>query len=111
MFTIGSNVKINEELCPVEQRTNKRYQFGTLNYPAFMLEWEFEVVRTFKNDYHGDMVECRPTNVDNFKANVALKVSDLVEAVGKIDKISFELVGKINKFANEIKALKSGLPE
>lgn len=106
MFTIGSNVKINEELCPVEQRTNKRYQFGTLNYPAFMLEWEFEVVRLFNNEYHGDMVECRPTNVDNFKANVALKVVDLVEAVGKIDKISFELVGKINKFVNEIKTLK-----
>jgi len=106
MFNISDKIKLNEELCPENKRTDKRFQFGNLNYLAIMLEWEFEVVRVFENEYHGTMVECKVLNDDKNKSNVALRADDCVLAKKTSLKIPYEIVSLVNKSQPEIDALR-----
>lgn len=107
MFNLTDKVKINEELCPENKRTEKKFQFGSLNYIVVMLEWEFEVERVFKDEYHGDMVEVKVLNVPNIRSNVVLKVSDLVLTRSiMLEKMNFQVLGVVNKNQDRIDVLK-----
>lgn len=105
MFNVGELIKINEELCPEAKRQEPKFQFGSLNYLALMLDWNFEVVRVFKDDYHGDMAECKIMNVDNIKSNVVVKLADMVIAKSFPIKLQFEILSKVNKFQDQIDEL------
>jgi Putative amidoligase enzyme len=107
MFSISDRVKINEELCPVEKREERKFQFGSLNYFALFLEWEFEVVKTFNDDYHGEMVECTVLNQDDVKSNIVLKTADCVLASKTMKKIDFEMIGTVNKHQKTIDELRA----
>lgn len=107
MFNISDKIKLNEELCPENKRTDKRFQFGNLNYLAIMLEWEFEIVRVFENEYHGTMVECKVLNDDKNKSNVALRANDCVLAKKMNIKIPYEILSLVNKSQPEIDTLKA----
>jgi hypothetical protein len=106
MINVGSIIKINDELCPENERSNKRFQFGALNYIAIMLDWEFEVVREFKDEFHGDMVECKITNSDNIKSNIVLRTQDTVLAKSNKFNLTYEIIGKTGRFDAEIRELK-----
>lgn len=102
MFNVSDKVRINEELCPENKRTEKKFQFGALNYLAIMLDWEFEVVREFNDEHHGAMIECTIINVENIRSNVVLKSTDVVLAQKTMVKMDFEILGQFNKFQDKI---------
>jgi hypothetical protein len=98
MFSILDRIKINEELCPTDKRTEKRFQFGKLNYFAVMLEWEFEVIKTFDNPTHGAMVECKVLNDPENRSNIALRAEDcILVANTNLEKMSYEVISLVNK--------------
>lgn len=47
-------VKLNPSLNP-----QKSLQFGTLQYPIFMLDYQYEVVDQFKDINRGDMLKVK----------------------------------------------------
>lgn len=106
MFNLSDKVKINEELCAENKRTEKKFQFGSLNYLAIMLDWEFEVERVFVDEYHGDMIECKVVNVEGIRSNVVLKSADVILASKTMVKMDFEILGKVNKNFKQIEDLK-----
>jgi hypothetical protein len=102
MFNVLDLIKINSDLCPENKRSDGKYQFGQLNYFTVMLDWEFEVVRIFKDDYHGEMAECKVTNQEGIRSNVALRMVDCMLASKSKFKIDYEIVGKVNQHQKEI---------
>ena len=107
MFNVGDLISINPELCPTSERENNRFQFGSLNYPVFQLAFEMEVVRVFKDDYHGQMLECRVTNQENIRSNCVVKAADAIFAIKNVSKMVFEIIGQVSKFQTEIDALRT----
>jgi hypothetical protein len=106
MFSILDRIKINEELCPTDKRTEKRFQFGKLNYFAVMLEWEFEIVKVFQNDTHGTMLECKVLNDPENRSNIALRADDCVLVANtNIEKMIYEVVSKVGRNQVEIQEL------
>lgn len=105
MINVDDKVKLNEELCPIDKRTEKRFQFGSLNYFALFLDFEFEVLRTFTDDYHGDMIECKVTDNDKVRSNIVLKKNDVVLAAKTMVRMDFEILGRVNKHQAQIDEL------
>lgn len=106
MFNVDDKVKLNEELCPEANRTNKKFQFGKLNYFALFLDFEFEIERLFTDDFHGEMMECKVIDNDKVKSNIVLLVKDVVLASKTMVKMDFEIVSRVNKFQTQIDELK-----
>ncbi len=111
MINVDDKVKINEELCPIDKRTEKTFQFGALNYFALFLDFEFEVLRTFTDDYHGAMIECKVLDNESVKSNVVLKASDVILSVKTAIKMDFEVLGKVNKHQAQIDTLDKTISE
>lgn len=108
MFNTLDKIKINEELCPVDKRTEKKFQFGKLSYFAVMLGWEFEVVKTFQNATHGTMVECKVLNDPENRSNIVLRAEDCVLVANKnLEKMQYEIVSKICRDQGEINELEA----
>ena len=105
-MNIGEVVKLNPELCKPELLANPLSQFGKLNYFAFMLEWECEVVKTFKDDYHGEMIEIKVLNDPDIDGNVVFRQDEVILGVSKMLKMNYELIGKVHRFKKEIERLK-----
>lgn len=106
MFNVMDKIKINEELCQENKRTEKKFQFGTLNYLAIMLEWEFEVEKVFIDEHYGDMVECKVTNVPTIRSNVVLRSADILLMSKTMLRMDFEILGKVNKYQPDIDKLR-----
>ena len=68
-------IKLNEELCPIEKRTVKGSQFGTLNYPVLLLDLEYDVISKFTDDFHGEMLE---VSHSHFKKSVHFVKKDCI---------------------------------
>lgn len=107
MFNIDDRIKINEELCPENKRSEKIFQFGSLNYFAYFLNFEFDVVKTFRDDYHGEMIEVKVIDAPNFKSNLVFKADDCLISIKKMLKIDFEILGTVNKYQGMIEELKN----
>lgn len=106
MFSISDRIKINEELCPADKRTEKKFQFGKQNFFVVMLEWEFEVVKTFENATLGTMLECKVLNDPDNRSNIALRAADcILVANTKLEKMSYEIVSKVVTNQDEITEL------
>lgn len=106
MFNVTDRIKLNEELCPENKRGEKRFQFGTLNYFALFLDVEFEVVRTFRDETHGDMIEVKAVDDERFRSNLVFRAADSVSSAKKMLKMDYEILGQVNKFQGEIDKLK-----
>lgn len=106
MFEVSDKIKLNEELCPENKRTEKRFQFGVLNYFALFLDVEFEVVRSFRDDHHGDMIEVKAIDDDRFRSNMVFRSEDAVLASKTMVKMDFEILGRVNKYQSSIDELK-----
>lgn len=101
MFNVSDKIKLNEELCPVDKRDQKHFQFGVLNYPALILDWEMEVMEAFSDSYHGPMVAVNVLNDDRVEAGtlVYFRVADCILSKETKLKIDFEILGK--QFKNQ----------
>lgn len=110
MFTVGQMIKINEELCPHDQRTEERFQFGQLGYLPFMLEWQMEILETFEDSYHGKMARVKVTN-EELKSDVFVRLDDCLEAGPSKYKIDYEILGSTNPNMINIQLLLSKLSE
>lgn len=101
MFNVSDKIKLNEELCPVEKRDQKHFQFGVLNYPALILDWEMEVMEAFNDSYHGPMVAVNVLNDERVEEGtlVYFRVADCVLSKETKLKIDFEILGK--QFKNQ----------
>ena len=101
MFNVSDKIKLNEELCPVDKREQKHFQFGVLNYPALILDWEMEVMEAFTDSYHGPMVAVNVLNDDRVEAGtlVYFRVADCILSKETKLKIDFEILGK--QFKNQ----------
>lgn len=106
MFSINDRLKINDQLCQVDKREERKFQFGSLNYLVIMLDWEFEVERLFTDDFHGEMAECRVIDTDNIRSNVVVKLADMVLSQKTAIKMDFIIDSKFNKYQPEIDAIK-----
>ena len=111
MLSVGALIKINEELCPVEKRSEERFQFGQLGYLPFMLDWRMEIVEMFNDNYHGAMLKCKVLN-DNLSADVFVRQDDCVEAGPSKIKLDYTILGVtsandslIKEMENQVQAL------
>lgn len=111
MFNVNNKVRVNNELCPENKLTEPNFQFGQLNYPVFLLDWQFEVKRTFTDDYHGEMVECEVLGVDDIEpdALVVLRCADILMSGASKVKINFEILGQVNQNSELMKSLTAQL--
>lgn len=107
MFAVGEKIKLNEELCPLDKRENKRATFGKLGYLVALLDLEFEVTRIFKNREGEEMAEVSILDQENAVGNFALYTADCVLSSKLAKKIDFEILGMVNKNQPEIDRLKA----
>jgi len=59
-------VRLNPEIFPEDKRNIPTFQSGKLNYLAKFLDWEYQVINEFKDDFRGDMLTLK---VLNYKLN------------------------------------------
>lgn len=108
MFNISDTIKLNEQLCPANKRTEMKFQFGKLGYFVKMLEWEFEVLSSFTHTVHGLMLECKVLNDPNNRSNIVLKADDCVLVDNKgLKKIKYDVISAIPQALPEIEKLKN----
>lgn len=110
MFNVGDRILLNKELCPEENRSNQQYQFGSLNYFSLFLGVEFEIVRMFKDEYHGEMLELKTEDV-RFSSLVVFKQLDVVLSNSLSDKIKFEIISRVNNNQDLIDEIKEEIGE
>lgn len=99
MFNVSDKIRLNPELCPQDKLEQKHFQFGALNYPVLVLDWEMEVVETFNDSYHGNMVAVKILNDDRVEADtiVYFRTDDCVIAKATKLKIDFTILGRVLK--------------
>lgn len=99
MFNVSDKIRLNPELCPQDKLEQKHFQFGALNYPVLVLDWEMEVVEAFNDQYHGNMVAVKILNDDRVEMDtiVYFRVDDCIISKATKLKIEFEILGKILK--------------
>lgn len=92
---VGDKIKLNNELCPVENQGNPEFQFGKLGYFALMLEWELEVLTTFNHSFHGEMITCKVLNVPEVECDVVFRMEDVVKVGASKFNIDFEILSTV----------------
>lgn len=99
MFNVSDKIKLNSELCPVDKLADKHFQFGALNYPVLMLDWEMEVVDAFTDQYHGAMLAFKVLNDERVEAEtvVYMRAEDAVISKETKLKIDYQILGKMLK--------------
>ena len=68
-------LKLNPELCPENELSNKRFQFGQLGYFVFFLQFKFDLVEEFKDACHGDMYKL---SNEEFKNGIVFRKEDCI---------------------------------
>lgn len=104
MFNVSDKIRLNDELCPADKRDQKHFQFGVLNYPVLILDWEMEVMEAFSDSYHGQMVAVNVLNDERVEAGtlVYFRVADCILSKETKLKIDFQILGKMLKVQPQI---------
>lgn len=107
MINVGDRIKLNEELCPLDKRGKKDFQFGKLGYFVAMLDWELEVINTFEHSYNGTMLTCKVLNNDAIECDVIFRADEVVSCGASKFHIDYEIIGSVKKNQDVIDRLTS----